>query len=418
MKNSVKRLSAFLAVLMMSSAFAASASAADTTFIKVKNTGAVVNEAVETVEEPAEEAPVNKTSVLKTSGWVKTDAGILDADDAAYVFNAGKVYVKKPALPAGKVYKNVKPLTVHGGKYYSKKDAEKELEKFYEEHTYDFYMYRGDERTFCEGAYFVSTDSDVVYYDYNTDSLVAVGSGNAYVYVYTKGGVPFFRLDVNVVNKPGSTYSTLGLVPDKWQLDGAGDTTGFTVYTDKNWDEDDFKFKIVHGDNIADITKDGKLKVTGSGPIVVRVYHKDNANIHGDALLYSGKYVSYFYDGYYTFTGNKYETSYWGCDYDIGDIRDCYINGWIKSKEGIFIPVLKKSQGTVLKDDGSTKETTIVKYDNVSVADLIRDAYGDKCDLYNVIKKYNLFKGKDWTKEVVTYDDFDYIKYILSQMID
>ncbi len=414
MKKSVKRLSAFLAVLMMSSAFAASASAIDTSFIKVKNTNAaVVDEAVETEEKVAVEAPVNKTALLKDSGWVKTDAGILeeDDDDAIYIGGAKNSLVKKPGVI--KVSKNEKPLIVNGGKYYSKKDAEKELEKYFKEHTYTYYMYKGDERTFCDGAYFVSTDSDVVYYDYEEDRLVAKDSGNAYVYVYTKGGVPFFRIDVNVINKLGSTYSTLDLIPDEWHLDGAGDTTGFTVVTNNDYDADDFYFTIAHGNDIASITKSGKLKVTGTGPIVVRVALKANSNICGEALLYSGKYVSSFYDGYYSYSGNKYVTNYWGPDYDIADIRDCYIKGWIKSQEGIFIPVLKKSDVVI---DG--KETTIVHYDRVSIADLLREAYGDKADLYEIIVKYNLFKDKDYLKDLITYDDFDYIKYILSQMIE
>lgn len=414
MNKNVKKLAAFLAVLMMSSAFAASASAIDTSFIKVKNTGAaVVDETVKTTA--AEETPAADTAILKNSGWVKTDAGILEGTET--VIGSAKTVFKASDTDVSKIFKNEKPLNVYGGKYYSKKDAEKELKKFYEEHTYEFNMYRGDERTFCEGAYFVSSDSSVVTYDYKTGSLVAKGTGSAYVYVYTQGGVPFFRLDVNVINKTGSTYSALELIPDKWQLDGAGDTTGFTIVTDKNWNADDFGFKIVHGSDIASITKTGKLKVTGTGPIVVRVYNKNNANICGEALLYSGEYVSAFYEGYYKYDGNKYVTNYWGCNYDIGNLRDYYINGWIKSQEGIFIPVLKKSEGTVIDYDGSTKQTTVVSYGNVSIADLLRDAYGDKEDLYKIIDKYNLFKGKDYKNSIVTSDDFDYIKYILTQMI-
>ena len=416
MNKNVKRLSVFLAALMMSSAFAASVSAIDTSFIKVKNTGADVIDETPAAAAVVVETPANDTAVLKSSGWVKTDAGILEETKGTYVFKANDIYVKKVTADSEKkVYKkNQKPLQVLGGKYYSKKDAEKELEKFYEEHTYDFYMYRGDERTFCEGAYYVSSDSDVVYYDYKTESLVAKGSGNAYVYVYTKGGVPFFRMNVSVINKPGSTYSTLELIPDEWHLDGAGDTTKFTVVTDGKWTAEDFNFKIAHGQDIATITKKtGELKVTGNGPIVVRVYLKENPNICGEALLYSGDYVSYFYDGYYKYDGQKYYTNYWGYDYDIGDIRDCYINGWIKSAEGIFIPVLKKSEATI-----EGKDTTIVYYENVSIADLLRDAYGDKADLYKIITKYNLFKGKDYLKELVTSDDFDYVKFLLSQMID
>jgi len=414
MKKSVKRLSAFLAVLMMSSAFAVSASAADTTFIKVKNTSeAVVDEAVETAEETLVVKSGNDTSILKTSGWVKTDSGILEDDDKTiYVGEAKNYMVKRPSYGVVKVDKNKKPLVINGGKYYSKEDADKEIKKYFDDHTYDLYLYEGDERTFCDGAYFVSTDSDVVYYDYKEGRLVAEDSGSASVYVYTKGGVPFFRLDVQVINKPGSTWSVLDLVPDKWQLDGKGDTTGFTVVTDKNYKADDFYFSIAHGDEIASITKSGKLTVDGNGPIVVRVALKSNPNICGEALLYSGEYVSSFYDGYYTSTGNKYVTNYWGCDYDIADFRDCSIKGWIKSQEGIFIPVLKKTEATI---DG--EETTVVTIDKVTIADLIRDAYGDKEDLYEIIVKYNLFKDKDYLKDILTYDDFDYLKFLLSQMI-
>ena len=419
MKKSVKRLSAFLAVLMMSSAFAASASAIDTSFIKVKNTGAAVVDEAPAAEKNAAETPANDTALLKPPGWDKTNSGILEATDSKYGFKADNIFVKKEAdTTVKKIYKNQKPLTVNGGKYYSKKDAEKELEKYFKEHTYTYYMYKGDERTFCDGAYFVSTDSDVVYYDYEEGRLVAKDSGNAYVYVYTKGGVPFFRIDVNVINKLGNTYSTLDLIPDEWHLDGAGDTTGFTVVTNKDYDADDFYFTIAHGKDIASITKSGKLKVTGTGPIVVRAALKANSNICGEALLYSGEYVSFFYDGYYKYDGGKYETNYWGCDYDIGDLRDCYIYGWIKSAEGIFIPVLKKSEGIIIDYDGSSKQGTVVSYGIVSIADLLRDAYGDKEDLYEIIEKYNLFKGKDYKKDIITGDDFDYVKYILSQMIE
>lgn len=413
MNKSVKKLSAFLAVLMMSASFAASVSAADTGFIKVKNhkTESVIDEA----DESAIEEEVG--NVLKTSGWVKTDSSILSSSSSAVVSDVKNIFIKPSASSTFKkktIYKNEQPCTIDGGKYYSKADAEKELQDYFNSHTYDLFLYEDDERIFCEGAYFVSTDNDVVYYDYTTDRLVANDSGSAYVYVYTKGGVPFFRLDVSVINKPGKNPSVVDLVPDEWRLDGAGDTTDFTIISEL-YDEEDFKYSIAHGSSIASITKDGKLKVTGNGPIVVRVSLKNNSNVYGEALLYSGQYVSSFYDGYYTRTGNKYVTNYWGYDYDIGDVRDRYINGWIKSTEGILVPVLKKSIGTVINSDGSERDTTIVTYGNVSVADLIRDAYGDKDDLYDIIDKYNLFKGKDCKKTVVTSDDFDYIKYILSQ---
>ena len=408
MKKSVKNLSAILALLMMSSAFAATASAADTTFIKVKN------EKTETVIDEAEEA-ASAGNILKTSGWVKTDAPIL-SDDSSYVTKAKNVFVK-PAkdVAVKKIYKNEKPVTIKNGKYYSKKDAEKELKNYFDSHTYDLYLYEDDERIICDGAYFVSTDSDVIYYDYRTGRLVANDSGNASVYVYTNGGVPFFRLDVCVTNHPGKNPTVVDLIADKWHLDGAGDTTTFTIKSDK-YEAEDFNFTISHGKDIASITKDGKLTVTGNGPIVVSAIHKRYSNVCGETLIYAGEYVSAFHDGYYTYKDNKYTTHYWG--YDIGDFRDCYINGWIKSTEGIFVPVLKKMVAPVVHTNGTVKDTIVVTSDKVSVADLIREAYGDKDDLYYIINKYNLFKGKDYTKVEVTYDDFDYIKFILSQAYD
>ncbi len=410
MKKSVKNLSALLALLMMSSAFAVTASAADSTFIKVKSDSAKT----ETVIDEAEEA-ASAGNILKTTGWVKTDAPIL-SDDSSYVTKAKNVVIKAPAAPVTKkIYKNEKPVTIKGGKYYSKKDAEKELKNFFDSHTYDIVLYEDDERIFCDGAYFVSTDNKVVYYDYTTGRLVANDSGTASVYVYTNGGVPFFRLNVQVVNKPGKNPTVVDLIADEWHLDGAGDTTTFTIKSDK-YKAEDFKFYIAHGKDIASITKSGKLKVTGKGPIVVRAMHKDYPDVCGETIIYAGDYMSAFQEGYYTYKDNKYTTHYWG--YDIGDFRDCTINGWIKSAEGIFIPVLKKFEGTVIREDGYKKETTIVTSTNVTVADLIREAYGDKKDMYTIIDKYNLFKGKDYKKVQVTGDDFDYIKFILSQAYD
>ncbi len=409
MKKSVKNLSALLALLMMSSAFAATASAADTTFIKTKT------EKTETVIDEAEGSAAEIGNILKTSGWVKTDATIL-SDDSSYVTKAKNVFVK-PAKNGvtKKIYKNEKPVTIKGGKYYSKKDAEKELKKYFDSHTYDIVLYEDDERIFCDGAYFVSTDNEVVYYDYRTGRLVANDSGTASVYVYTAGGVPFFRLDVQVVNKPGKNPTVVDLTADEWHLDGAGDTTTFTIKSSK-YKAEDFNFYIAHGNDIASITKSGKLKVTGNGPIVVRVMHDDYPDVYGETILYAGEYVSAFNEGYYTYKDNCYSTYYWGND--IADFRDCTIKGWIKSAEGIFVPVLKKFEGTVVREDGTKTETTILTSTNVTVADLIREAYGDKDDLYYIINKYNLFKGKDYINTKVTYDDFDYIKFILSQMID
>ena len=403
MNKNTKRLSAFLAVLMMTSAFAATASAADTNFIKVKGD--------KTESVLTEETASAAGNILKTSGWVKTDAAIL-TDDSSYVTKAQDVVVKKAAAVQKSIYKNEKPYTINGGKYYTKQSAEKELQAYFNANSYDVVLYEGDERLYCDGAYFVSSDNKVVYYDYKTERLVANSSGTASVYVYTTGGVPFFRMDVQVVDLPSKNPTVVDLVASDWHLENVGETTTFTVKSSV-YSADKFNYSIAYGSDIATISKDGKLTVKGSGPIVVRAWHKDYPQVYGETIVYAGKYVSSVYDGYYTCKNNNYTTNYGG--YDINDIRDCYINGWIKSAEGIFVPVLKKSTGTIVREDGTKRESVIVSSANVSVADLIRDAFGDKKDLYTIIDKYNLFKGKDYKKTVVTYDDFDYIKFILSQ---
>ena len=111
MNKNVKSLSVFLAALMMSSAFAASASAIDTSFIKVQNTGAAVIDETPAAEEVvAAEIPANDTAVLKTSGWVKTEAGILEDTKDNFIFKAKDNYVTKAPGVVKKVEKNQKPL--------------------------------------------------------------------------------------------------------------------------------------------------------------------------------------------------------------------------------------------------------------------------------------------------------------------
>ncbi len=436
MKNSVRRLSALLAALTMGSAFAVTASAIDTNFIKVSGSGttsssteyaiyenggyyfkgyyyidddAVVSEAAKTVASTGE-----TTYVLKNdNSWIKTGtSGILPSTSTSTVTKSpSTVFVTKPtATKSVSTYKNYSVIS--GGKYYSYMDAESELKKYFENNTYAMFLYEGDERFFCSDVYFVSTDNDVVYYDYTEGKLVANEAGNAYVYVYTKGGIPFFRLNVSVIRTLSTTSkpSVVQLIPDQWHLDEAGDTTGFTIKCDQKYNANDFTLSVVYGNDIASIVN-GKLKTTGCGPIVVRVSNKRYGNVYGEALIYVGKYVSSIYDGYYTTTGGKVVTKYW--DYDISDLCNSYIAGWIKSDEGTFIPVIKKSAGTVVNADGTTKQTTVVSYENVSVADLIRQAYGDKEELATIITKYNL--AKNGKTVVNSSDDFDYVRFILSQ---
>ena len=422
-------------MLMMSSSFAVSASAYDastSTFVK-PNSYAIVDEA-ETETEAEEETAVIKTAAdrvvdeategatstknLITSGWVKPDADVIDSEGKVYYLcDPSDFYVTTQYYVDFGCYKKATPCVIEGGKYYTKADAELELKKYFEDHTHTINMYKGNKRLFCDGVYYVSSNESVVYYDEDLNRLVARDDGHAYVYVYTTGGVPFFRLSVNVGKKSGgNTYSVVDLIPEKWQID-AGETIGFTIKSDK-YDADEFKYAIVYGDDIASI-KNGKLTVKGNGPVVVRVYLKKNADVYGEALIYSGKYVSSFCDGYYTCTGNKYSTNYWG--WDIASMRDCYIKGWIRTWDGIFIPVIQNGVSCKPEKNPSLKFPCAPDknphHDKVSIADLLWDAYGVKDNLFEIIQLYNLLKD-DCKDETITWDDFDYLQFYLAQVFN
>lgn len=421
MKNNLKRLSLLLAVLTVSSAFASTVSAAavfkgsehkntdkSAYSIVVDKSGSKVKK---TADEKATDIELNKSSSAgNLSGiiWSEGDSTVYtQSNKSKFVFSSpskGNVSAKPSNTPIKTVFYN--SCNLNGGKYYSSEDAADLLEKYFDDNNYELYLYEGEEQIVCEGAYFYSTDTDVVYYDYRTNKLVANGHGSADVYVYTTGGIPFFRLDVSVYrDTPTVKPVTLNIIPEDWNL-SVDESTTFTVTASNGKVYDDIRFSIWHGDDNARINQTtGKLTAEANGAVVVHAYSKSNPNVNGDALIYIGNISGAVADGCWSKYDGGIHVDSWKddiCDYYYVNNK---INGWIKSAEGILIPVIKFEEATVNKG-GKEVETTILTGGKYSLADLIKEAYGDKDKIASLITKYNLAKYGIYTeKDCYSYLD-------------
>lgn len=395
MKN-LKKLSLLLAALTVSSALAATASAAQV----FKGEAPAANSYCTVCGAIFEHDCKTETGKTTSGGnTVYTDATL--PKNNGFIFSSSAV-VTKPAKPVLKDPCNkptLKPsingifgCDLIGGKFITPEDAEELLEEYFEENNYDLYLYEGESQALCEGAYFYSTDKDVVYYDYKTDKLVAKGYGCAEVYAYTAGGIPFFRMDVTVYRKsPSVKPVTLNIIPESWNI-SSDETTTFTVTASDGKTYDDIIYTLWHGSDIAAVSQTtGKLTAYENGAVVVHAYSKSNPNVNGDALVYIGKIAGAVADGNWKYCDGGIHVDSWKddiCDYYYTSKNIC---GWLKSAEGILIPVIKFEEATVNKG-GEEVETTILTGGKYSLADLIKEAYGDKDKIAALITKYNLSK--------------------------
>jgi hypothetical protein len=68
-----------------------------------------------------------------------------------------------------------------------------------------------------------------------------------------------------------------------------------------------------------------------------------------------------------------------------GDIfesyKNWYISGWIKSAEGIFIPVVKYEDITIVDDEGNKSTITIAKEEVKSYLQLLKEVYGEELSM-------------------------------------
>ena len=66
-----------------------------------------------------------------------------------------------------------------GGTYFSADDGRVKVNEYLEKNSYNLTMLVGERRSFCDGAYYYSTDPSVCYFDYSTAKLVAAKYGTA-----------------------------------------------------------------------------------------------------------------------------------------------------------------------------------------------------------------------------------------------
>ncbi len=308
--------------------------------------------------------------------------------------NPAKHYCN-PVYPTCTAKKNIYCSDLWGAKYYSRSDAKKALEEYFAENTYDMYMDEGQEKTFCSNAYFYSSDPETVYYDKKAGTLVANQSGTAHIYVYTEGGVPFFKLNVYVARDftHRETAATLNIVPDSWRLE-VGDTTKFTITASDGKEYDDIVLEIAAGRDKAKLGQiSGKLTAEENGAVVVHAYSQSHRSVTGDALIYIGPYTNAITDGGWSWSSGKdcISVNSWCSSADwCGDYYSC-LNGWIKSAEGILIPIIKVMDVTV-NDHGDIYDTSAILTGSMSYIDLLRQAYGCKDDICDIINRYNLYK--------------------------
>ncbi len=307
------------------------------------------------------------------------------------------------------------PGTIVGGIFYSKDEIKDEISKYFEKNSSDVYMNDNEERSFGAGLYYYSTNRDIVHYDYRKQALVSGDTtGTAEVYVYTKGGVPLFKLNVYVsryyTSNPEYRVPTLYVEALDWNI-AEGDKTSFTVTSSDGKTYDDICFTQWFGHNRVTINgKTGELLAYNEGAVIIRAYSKSNPNIYGDAFIYVGEYRYAVCDGGWYMSGNDICVNEW--DYDISDSFYSYIYGWIKCKSGIFIPVLRRIDLSCFGIAVSPFE----KMGAVSSADIFVNVWGNNRyigDLYNRYEKGRLYNFIDDYYDCKTIVMMDIIKDLI-----
>ena len=305
---------------------------------------------------------------------------------------------------------------LRGGCYYGVDEGRRYVNDYLDANAYNTIMLVGDRRSFCDGAYYYSTDPSVCYYDYSCGCLVGKTDGTAHVYVYTRGGVPITRLDVNVRRElPGEKNAdTLILTPDNWNP-SVGGTSCIGVRSRSGKVYNDIVFTITKGFGRACIGEtSGILSGLGNGTVIVRAYSKSNDRIFGETFLYVGGYTASVYDGCWNTCRDGICVSNWGYDvYDICGVNPSYVTGWIRT-DGICIPVVRMAPAVQTNPDGSHTCTTILTGDSLSYLDLLRLAYGDRCNVATVIGAYNLDR---YNCPGIVYNAYDYRTILLGAIL-
>ena len=305
---------------------------------------------------------------------------------------------------------------LRGGCYYGVDEGRRLVNEYLDANAYQTIMLKGDKRSFCDGAYYYSTAPDICYYDYSSGKLVAKDWGTAHVSVYTRGGVPLTRLDVNVRHEhPGEKNAdTLILTPDNWNP-AVGGVSTVSVKSACGKVYNDIVFTVVCGsDRVWFDACTGRFHGVKNGTVILRAYSKSNDRIFGETFLYVGGYTSSVYEGCWSPCKDGISVSRWGYDvYDICGVNPSCVTGWIRT-DGICIPVIRIMDAVEYLPDGKTRPTVVVSGDTLSYLDLLRLAYGDKGGISTVIGGYNT---NCYGYPGIVYNAYDYRTILLGAIL-
>ncbi len=416
MKKSTKLMSLLLAGITLASAMTVSASAS-TIF-----TGNIGCGTACTCDDCKEEdkniiipigSVVNKSSkIFKTVTVLEPASYKGDESNPATVYVGKEVVVKTPVCttPVVKPSYNYDCYgTLYGYKYFDKVNAKEWIENYFEDNSYRLELYEGEVREFNPDIYYFSEDPDVAYYDYKEGKIVANSRGQTNFYVYTNGGVPLYRLNVNV----SKIYRLSNNVPDQLVVDAAkwnvqiGDEFEFTVKSVSGKTYSDIIFEIREGSAKADLTQTtGKFTAKKNGVVIVRAYSKSNPNVYGEMLVYIGSYTSAILDGCYTKYDDCISVNGWfdGC-FTSGNYYT--VMGWVKGDDGTLIPVIAKKNAMI-----PTLNSGYVSY-----LDIFRKLYGSKNDICDILEKYNEIKYGKYCDKVIC-DEYDYRNFFFANTLE
>ncbi len=407
MKRTVRVLCALLVAVIL----ATSASAAKAIFVSPNGSG--------TTEQKTTAAPTVLTPTVPKTETTTTTSGGFIFNGPSRVYTAADLpkptyptcYPTYPICPGyvpacqttcgyyGGWYRPAPYDVLINGKYYTVENARAEIENYLDRTAYNLIMVEGERRTICEGAYYVSSNPSVAYYDAASGKLVANRTGSSTVYVYTKGGVPIARLDVSVLVRASfeKLNDILYVSTDAWNI-GIDGSTVCSVKSASGKAYSDILYKVIRGYDYGCVGEEnGKISGRANGAVIVRAYSKANPDVYGDVLVYVGSLTSAIFDGYWTTCPTGVQVTSWG--YDVSDYiaaKNAIINGWIKSAEGIFIPVVRLSDAVKTNPDGTKEATKVLYGDTLSYLDLLRLAYTDRTSLTKVLAGYNTVKyGSD-----------------------
>lgn len=403
MKRTVRTLAALLLAAILATSVSAKA-------IFVSPTGSGTTEQTTTASQPASAAKATESKTTAAGGFifngpapVYTAGNLPKAPTPIYYpsYVPSAIPTAVPSYPSyiGGWYRPAPYDILAGGKYYSIADARAEIENYLSRNAYNLIMIEGERRTICTGAYYVSSNPSVAYFDTASGKLVANHNGSATVYVYTNGGVPIARLDVSVLVRTifDQKNDILYVSTDAWNI-GIEEATLCSVKSASGKTYNDILYKVIRGFDYGRVGEEnGKISGKANGPVIVRAYSKSNPDVYGDVLVYVGSLTAAVFDGYWTTCPNGIQVTSWG--YDVSDYiaaQNAIVNGWIKSAEGIFIPVIRLTDAVRTNDDGTTEKTKVLYGDTLSYLDLLRLAYTDRTNLHKVLAGYNTVKyGSD-----------------------